>query len=276
MRNTISRYIIALFVIGTYAWTWWVQGTAALAVHGVGHATWSNGALTAAGFAPSVVAVTLIALAEGRTGLRSLWVRVRDVRIPLHWWAVAALLPLVSQGASLLVLPLMGRALPALGPWYTPFGMTLLLIPLTGLLEELGWRGLMLHRLQSRMSPRSATLLVAVAWGAWHVPMYLRTMPEGARTPELLAWFLLGILPLSVIFTWLYNATGQRLLPVIVLHASVDAGAGYFFGPVPRGELLPFASWVGLLAIVAAVIIRTGGLGAHATPHVAGAPVPHA
>lgn len=259
MRRTLQRHIIWLFVLGTYAWTWAVQGSGALAAHGFGRASWSNGAYTMAGFAPTLVAVALVALAEGRAGLALLWSRLRAVRVPPRWYAVAALLPLLTEGGSLLVLPILGRPLPALGAWYTPFLMTLFLIPLTGLLEEVGWRGLMLHRLQERMHPLAATLLVALAWGAWHIPSYLRTMPEGARTPELLAWFLVGVLPLSVIFTWLYNVTGQRLLPVIVLHAAVDAGAGYFFGPLPKGEFAPFSTWVMLLIVCAGALLRWEG-----------------
>lgn len=245
MRPVIQRHLVILFVLCTYAWTWAVQVPPALAAHGIGHVGRSGGALTLAGFSPSLVALALVTLGGGRAALAGMLARIRDVRVPLRWYVFAVLFPLVTIAASLLALPITGQSFPALDAWYTPFGMFLLLIPLTGLLEEVGWRGLMLHRLQERISPFSATIIVGLAWGIWHVPTYLRTMPEGERTPLLLVSFLVGVLPLSVIFTWLYNRTGQRLLPVIVFHASIDASTSYLLGPVPSGNLVPFwPSWL--------------------------------
>jgi len=157
------------------------------------------------------------------------------------------------------VLPLLGAAIPHLEAWYRPLVAVAFLIPLTGFFEEVGWRGLMLDRLQARMSPLGATMVVAAVWGLWHLPMYARQMSEGARTPILFAWFVAGTFPLSIIFTWLYNRTGRRLLPVIVLHASIDAGTSYFYGPLPAGELRPFYLWVVLLMLVAAVLLQREG-----------------
>jgi membrane protease YdiL (CAAX protease family) len=46
------------------------------------------------------------------------------------------------------------------------------LIPLAALGEELGWRGFALPRLQSRIGPLSASLVIGVIWAAWHLPYY--------------------------------------------------------------------------------------------------------
>lgn len=260
MRVLLRRHIVMLFVVLTYAWTWSVQGPVALAVHGVGSARRSAGALTLAGFAPTVVALVLIGLIDGSRGLSDVWSRLRKAWIPAWWYIAAFGAPLIATGLTVAVLPLIGSGVPRLQTWYTPLVAIALLIPLTGFFEEVGWRGLMLDRLQARMSPLAATMLVATVWGLWHFPMYARQMPEGARTPVLFAWFVAGTFPLSVIFTWMYNRTGRRLFPVIVLHASIDAGTSYFYGPLPAGELRPFYLWVMALLLVAAVIVNRDGV----------------
>ena len=39
--------------------------------------------------------------------------------------------------------------------------------------EEIGWRGFALPHLQAARSALSASLVLGVAWGVWHLPLYL-------------------------------------------------------------------------------------------------------
>src|SRR5690606_8411033 len=77
---------------------------------------------------------------------------------------------------------------------------------LGGGLEEPGWRGFALPRLQERLGPLRATALLGLLWGVWHVPLY---GPLGFAVPFVLAF----------LYTPLYNRTGSVLLCVL-LHAS--------------------------------------------------------
>lgn len=259
MRTTVRNHLVLAFVVATYAWTWGVGVPAALAVHGIGRAHISAGALTLAGFAPTLVALCLFAVAGGRTALRDVGSRLFRVgRTP--WWYVGVVaVPIASVAATLLVLPNVAGYVAGLRSWYMPLLMTLFLVPLTGFFEEIGWRGLMLDRLETSMSPLAASAVVALAWGPWHLPMYARLMPEGDRTALLIGWFLLGTFPLSILFTWIYNRTGRRLLPVIVLHASVDASVGYFLADLPAGELRPFTAWTCALWVIATLVLWKEG-----------------
>jgi membrane protease YdiL (CAAX protease family) len=261
MRTWLRRHRVPLFLAGTYGWTWAVGAPAALAAHGIGHTHRSGGALTLAGFSPTIVAMALLFATDGRAGIGAVWRQVWQPqwRRWWRWYLLVGLGPIMLVGLSLLVLPAVGQPLPALGPWYAPLLGTLVLVPLTGFFEEVGWRGFLQESLERRVTPLSAALLVALAWGPWHLPMYLRLNSEGARTPVLIAWFLVGIVPLSIIFAWIYHRTGKRLLPVIMLHAAIDAAAGYFFGPVRTGELRPFITWVGLLVVVAILVVVRDG-----------------
>ncbi len=50
--------------------------------------------------------------------------------------------------------------------------------------EEFGWRGFLLPRLTARLGPTPATLLLALIWIAWHLPLFLvhtwSTGPSGS------------------------------------------------------------------------------------------------
>lgn len=81
--------------------------------------------------------------------------------------------------------------------------------------EELGWRGWLLPRLLERTDRLRATLLLALLWGVWHGPLLF----SGFTTTVM---FLFGVAGLSVLFTWLWAATCQRLFLVVVAHATVN------------------------------------------------------
>jgi membrane protease YdiL (CAAX protease family) len=80
--------------------------------------------------------------------------------------------------------------------------------------EELGLRGFALPRLQQRMSPFRASVVIGVLWAAWHLPVLLD------RDIVSIGVFLLLAFVLSFIFTWIFNGSGGSLLPVLVFHAA--------------------------------------------------------
>lgn len=244
----MKRHLVFWFVAATYLWTWSVNlpQLPPLGAHRI-----SAGATTLANFAPSIIALVLFAISCGRVGLEELVRRLRPNRRDLGLSSLAVLLAMGSAALAFIFYEAVSGQRPTLSTPANLAGMTLLLIPFTGLGEELGWRGFMLDRLQNRMSHASATWRVAAAWGVWHIPMLLRNQSEGERTPALIALFIIGTIPLSFIFTAFYNASRRQLLPVIIFHASVDSSIAYFLGPVRQGDLRAFAMWIGIITAVA-------------------------
>lgn len=87
--------------------------------------------------------------------------------------------------------------------------------------EELGLRGFALPRLQGRMSPCRASLVICCIWGAWHLPVLL-----GRDMVFIVALALLSF-GLSFLFTWFFNGSGWSLIPVLLFHATQNWEEGF-------------------------------------------------
>jgi membrane protease YdiL (CAAX protease family) len=133
-------------------------------------------------------------------------------RVAARFYAYALGLPLLLLAVVNLELVLLGHEVDlSLLPARLAYVGTLVFIAvLGGGLEEPGWRGFALPRLQERHTPLRATLVLGALWGAWHIPAY--GTPLATVFPFVLAFF----------YTWLYNASGSILL-CILLHASFTA-----------------------------------------------------
>jgi membrane protease YdiL (CAAX protease family) len=89
------------------------------------------------------------------------------------------------------------------------------------LLEELGWRGFLLPRLQRRWPPLLATLLVWLPWALWHAPLdYFR--PARFSLVTYLEIRVIFLIPIALILTWLYNRGGRSVQASIIFHAGMN------------------------------------------------------
>ncbi len=145
-------------------------------------------------------------------------------RVSPKWYVVAVCLPLlvvgVANGLSSLISPSVDLA-PEHGAKLAIF---LLISLAVNPWEEVGWRGFALQQLQMRYSPLTATLLVGILWGVWHLPIFF--IHEGPMQMAMIPfwpWFL-GILGWSMVMTWLFNHAGSSLLICALCHV---AGNGF-------------------------------------------------
>ncbi|HEY0641795.1 MAG TPA: CPBP family intramembrane glutamic endopeptidase [Nocardioides sp.] len=201
-RGWITTHPVLGFVLLAYAMSWpvWV----------LAHVTGSFALVVLGGFGPAVAAALTLRL----TGqpLRPWAAGILVWRVPLRFYIYALLLPAGLYGVVNVALQATGAdvdwsLLPARVPTYlVSLALTAVLL---GGQEEPGWRGYALPRLQDGHTPLRATLLLGLAWGIWHVPLY---GPAGFVVPLVLAFF----------YTWLFNRTGSVLLCVLV-HGSFTA-----------------------------------------------------
>jgi uncharacterized protein len=115
----------------------------------------------------------------------------------------------------------------------------------TAVLEEPGWRGFLLPRLQQRFSPLLASILVWLPWALWHAPLDF-SGGVGKSWLRYLEIRVVFLIPIAIILTWLYNRSGGNLLAVALFHAGMNTF------PV----VLPYApKMLGLIFVVAIYVI---------------------
>ena len=88
-------------------------------------------------------------------------------------------------------------------------------------LEEPGWRGFLLDRLQRRYSPLWATMIVWLPWALWHGPLdYYR--PGRFSLVMYLELRVAFLILLVIILTWLYNRSGRSIQTTVIFHATMN------------------------------------------------------
>ncbi|HEU4908871.1 MAG TPA: CPBP family intramembrane glutamic endopeptidase, partial [Propionibacteriaceae bacterium] len=124
--------------------------------------------------------------------------------------------------------------------------------------EELGWRGFALPHLQDGHSALTATLILGPLWGFWHLPLWLT---GSASNPlALFPIFVISVVAVSVLLTWLYNGTEGSLLLVVLLHATANLPITLLITPLGgRAMIMPYACYTVLLIITAAIVAAVNG-----------------
>lgn len=177
-----------------------------------------------------LLAVLIVAgiIAAGRSpdpGIRARMTSLLEWRKPWWYWAAAILLypAILALGGALAWVLGAPVSLPEaanlpMTQWGLVFVTGVLMTGLfTGGMEEIGWRGFMLPELQKQFSPLTASLLIAVVWSFWHLPLHMTGVYDGPVVTGMILRTIRAI-PLAILFTWLYNRSGGSLLLVVLLH----------------------------------------------------------
>jgi membrane protease YdiL (CAAX protease family) len=206
----------------------------------------------AALFGPALSALIVTAVSEGRTGVKDLMRKAVMWRVGIQWYLAAAGIPAILSLVVLVVnAVLLGKPISL-----QPGGEISLTIILAFLVigEELGWRGFALPRLQARYNDLSASLILGGLWAAWHLANILIPGLEyyGYAFPA----FLLYVVSMTVLFTWLVNKSRGSVLIAWIFHASINvSGSVFFIGDQVREWWLSGAIF-GLTAI--SMVLLTG------------------
>lgn len=230
-QRTIAEHPVLSFFISSYAVAWIIWITVGRLYPSLLPPLALLGA-----WAPTLSAVLLTGVIDGKTGIRKLLRRGLYWRVGIQWYAIV-LLAIALIGAAAIALHVAfggGVPTPAL-PAGLPAGRVYVFLPILFLsnvilggpiAEEFGWRGFALPRLQARTGAFFAGVVIGILWGVWHLPFFL--FPEGASVVGNIPfiWYLPLVTAWSILFVWIYNNTQGSILMMILFHAAINTTMG--------------------------------------------------
>lgn len=236
-RTVARRQLTAFFVLAfAFTWLWdaavylFVTTSPSLIPPWTTPRTW--------GVPLAAIVVTWLSGGDLRAWAR----QVLDWRVGAKWFLLALTLPVAIGELYALIAGAAGHSLsgPAMALWkYAAFFVFVLLF--AGALEEFGWRGFAQPRLQERYSAATGALVIGVLWACWHLPLFLAFDMAAYDTSRFLVEYLPWVVAQSVVFAWLFNATGGSVLPVMVIHASGNLAGFLQFSGELEGPVLVVA-----------------------------------
>ena len=206
---------------------------------------------------PAVAASIVARVADGRGGAKALWGQLGRWRVRWAWYAAA----LLVFPALLVAAALVYRFLPGAGPLPTveasaaSLVVTVIVLGISAVGEEVGWRGFALPRLERTMTALGASLLLGAVWTSWHLPFWiaLGELEQFGPTYWLLSW--LWITAGSIYLTWLMNNTDNSLPMALLFHGGYNLLSVGFLplsGLVPAYRVLVALGWAVAIGVLAA------------------------
>jgi hypothetical protein len=216
--NFLRKYIVAVFFLLSFliswgSWIWFGVTRPAL----VGFA---GAIVLLGGFGPSLAGLICTWISEGRQGVLFLLKRILAWRVSGKAYLFAISVPFLLAFLPLIFFEWMGGSAPRLEnlariPQLLPILISAFLFG--GLSEELGWRGFALPKLRPRHGRVTASLLIGLFWGMWHIPLFALAIPVAS-----LIGFILVTAIISILFTALADLAHDSVLLATIFHAAYN------------------------------------------------------
>lgn len=249
----VQNKALLVFFLLVFALTWgiWVP----MAVLQVDNPVYKLGT-----FAPTIVALALIWVRQGISGLKELLQRVLDWRVKIGWYLFSFFVAVPIVLLSIWIHIWLGGSKPQFNDpaqlyLVAPAFLYVLFFSVLG--EEIGWRGYALPRLLENYDALTSSLILGLIWGVWHLPLFWMAGNFHATIP--FSAFMLQVIAFSIVYTWMFVKTDGNLLLPHLFHAASNTTLGVL--PIlpmdTGGALRPMWIAVGLWCLVAITIAFT-------------------
>lgn len=198
------------------------------------------------GFGPFISAIIVTLIYRGKSGLKELFKKVIEWRVPIRWYIWAIILPVIPQWLGLFLwgqLTTTEIILPSLTSYISSWLQIALISTVYYITEELGWRGFMLPRLLSMHKWIKSSLILGIIWSIWHYPLWFTS--NWATSGSLQAAVLMVtastilVIALSIMMTWIFKNSKGSILVAMLFHGSSQANRTHMYSAA--GDL----SWSG-------------------------------
>lgn len=202
---------------------------------------------------PTISALIVTSLADGKQGLRALRAALTKWRVEPKWYLFALIMPAITLGVLVTLAWLVDDA-------YTPsldIGF-ILFATVAGTFEEIGWTGVATPALLRRHAPLLAALMLGVVHSVWHV------LPDGITNeptwwsslwfPKFAATFIVGLIALRVVMTYVYTHT-KSLFVAVILHGSYTGSLVAFKPDTTDAQYVIWNAAMAFALVVVAVLV---------------------
>jgi len=257
MRALIRNNSLICFFVLAFIFSWVPGFSAALLPEKYG------GLAFLSTFGPALSALLVAGIVDGADGIKKLLQSLFQWRVKWTWYLVVLGGPTVMMVSAILLYSLWNHSFSFqnIGDWLLHFPEHVTALVLVFLFmfaaiwgEEIGWRGFALPGLQQAYHPLLASLILGAVWAVWHLPLFFT---RGSVQSQMgFAYFLFATLGYSILYSWIYNGTGESLLMMCMLHAANNATVTYtmlFFAPLTREpifSLLVLALFNGIVIVI--------------------------
>jgi membrane protease YdiL (CAAX protease family) len=229
--NKIYQYKPLRFYVMVFAVTWGFWFTAALVGHKSEDANISPVLMLAGLLAPSVTALGMVLTSKSpalKRELKEKLIGAFRLRPGIILFAIAIFFGVIV--ISILLSTLAGQSLNQFALTGFSFSLagipSLLTITLAAFLEELGWRGYAEDSIASYFNWWKESLISGGLWSLWHLPLFFIPGSYQYHILQENPWFMVnffaGILPLDIIFAWVYVKNERSIFACMFFHFFVN------------------------------------------------------
>jgi len=166
--------------------------------------------------APFIAGLLMTYLADGTSGLKELFARMKKIQVGGRWY-----LPLLIFPALLLLVSVLLGVLVSseLAPVFSTFGI--IAGPFAGFFEETGWMGFAYPKMSGKARVLSTSIYLGIIHGVWHTMVWFLSQSSalGGYWLPYFFGFCLHLVALRVLIVWVYSTTGSVFLAML-MHAS--------------------------------------------------------
>ena len=115
--------------------------------------------------------------------------------------------------------------------------------------EELGWRGYALNILQKKYAPLTASLILGLIWGFWHLPLMILSGYSGVELAYYIIAFMVAVISTSIIITFFYNKS-KNIVIAMWIHFWFN-----FLLRIVEIDILPLLIYTSVGYMISAILI---------------------
>lgn len=108
--------------------------------------------------------------------------------------------------------------------------------------EEIGWRGYILPYLEKKFGLIFGSLILGIIWAIWHIPLWF--IPGSTQTYMSFIAFTLLTIGYSYFFSWIIEASGNRLLSGLIVHGTGNGVMVLFPTLIMEKDTLQIRFWI--------------------------------